>query len=160
MRVATFLMIATVMTGGAAAAGDDGRLPLIALVTPAGQASTSASLVRPGHWALIYVPTECGGCGSLLRLIVKEEHPQLPPRIAIIVAGATADAVRAAVAQFPDLAQAAWFADPTGASAIALQLGTAPAVIGLDGDAIEWTISGVLAGSPDIKMILERWAEQ
>ena len=33
----------------------------------------------------------------------------------------------------------------------ALQVGTMPATVGLDGDSVEWTIAGVLSASADVR---------
>jgi hypothetical protein len=157
VRAITILVALMLSVGTARAANTGGRLPVFAVTAADGRVTTSAAMARDGRWVLIYIPVECGGCGSLLRLVDKDEHPELPAQIAIIVAGGTSDGVRGAAAQFPSLLDAAWFADPTAASAAALRLGGAPAVIGMDGDSIEWTVTGVLGGSPEVKSILERW---
>jgi hypothetical protein len=136
------------------------RLPQFSLTTPDGRVVASTTLVKPGRWVVIYVPSACGGCGELLRLVVKDDQPLLPQRIAIVVGGVSPDGVKAAAAQFPDLAEAAWYADPSGASVGPLQLGSAPAVFGLNDDVIEWSLSGVLAASPSVKAVLGRWIDR
>jgi len=162
VRTAVLLAIAAIISGSApnVNAVDAGRLPAVAVVAADGTTVASAALAQPNHWALIYVPTECGGCGSLLRLVTREDHPGMPQRVAVVVAGVNAEAVRVARQQFPDLAEANWFADPLRAFATSLQLGTTPAVIGMNGNSVEWTLTGVLAASSDVKSAIERWLEQ
>jgi hypothetical protein len=130
------------------------------LVAVDGRAVRSSTLARPGRWVLIYVPVSCGGCDALLRLIVKADQPRLPAQVAIIVGHATVDTVLQAAPQFPDLEEAAWYADPTGAASGPLQVGFSPAVFGMRGNAIEWTVSGVLGSSADVAATMTAWVSQ
>jgi hypothetical protein len=119
---------------------------------------TSDGLVRRGHWLVIYVRPDCAACDALLKLVVRAEHPQIAPRVAIVEYGATSEAVRALAAMYPELAESQWFADLAGASAAPLQLRGTPAIFGLNGDTIEWSLAGVLP-PPEVKAVLANWIE-
>jgi hypothetical protein len=135
------------------------RLPLFQLTAADGTMMTSDRLVRPGRWLMIYVQGDCRRCETLLRQVVKEQHPLVPPRLVVIVAPPGADAVRMA-ADFPDLAESSWFGDPAGTAIAPLQAGTPPVVFGLDGGIIEWSLTGVLAGSPEMMSVLASWIDK
>ena len=133
------------------------RLPLFPLTAGDGSVVTTDRIVRPGRWLIIYVQPDCRRCETLLRQVVKEQHPLVPARLVVVVGAAGADLVREAAAAFPDLAESAWFADPSGAAVVPMQVGSAPVVFGLDGGMIEWSLTGVLAGSPELTYVLASW---
>jgi hypothetical protein len=155
----TVVLAGVLAAGARPAAIERMRLPPFQLTAPGGAVVTTDQLVRPGKWLMIYVPPACGRCEALLRLVVKAEHPLVPSRLVILVGSATADSVQAAAAQFPDLAESAWFADPSGASVVPLRLGTTVAVFGMNGNMIEWSLSGVLSPSPEMQSVLTNWVQ-
>jgi hypothetical protein len=133
------------------------RLPQFQLTARDGRIVPTTEIGRTGRWLMIYLPPECGSCDELLRAVVKAEHPRVPAQLVIVVGAATADRVQSAAEQFPDLAESSWYADPFGASIAPLQLGTTPAIFGVNGVMIEWSVSGVLSVSPEMKSLLANW---
>jgi hypothetical protein len=132
------------------------KLPAFELIAASGQAVSSRTLIRDGRWLLVYVQPDCAACDTLLRLVSRAEHPQLAPRMVVVEYGAAADTVRAIAAQYPELEESRWLVDLSGTSKAPLQLTGTPAIYGMNGDTIEWSLAGVLT-SPDVKSILVNW---
>ena len=157
MMILVAVVTALITARAAPSHNPSDAFPLTALD---GRPVSSASLARTGKWIMIYIPAACGGCDALLRLIRKEAQPMLPQRVAIIVANTSVEQVRHASTLFPDLAEAAWYADPSGASRQPLQVGLAPAVFGMNGGSIDWTLTGVLGSSSDVGAAMSAWVAQ
>jgi hypothetical protein len=135
-------------------------LPVWSVMASAdGQAITTDRLARPGNWLLMYVEPNCPRCDVILRSIKQGDHPILPSRIAIIVGAASADTVRTGAATLPDLTAAAWFSDPVRAAIGPLRIEGAPAIYGLTGSTIEWSLSGVFSETTGVTSVLASWVE-
>jgi hypothetical protein len=135
------------------------RLPLFELLGADGNGVTTDRLIRAGRWMVIYVQPDCRACENLLRIVMTAEHPRIPSRLAIILGGSTLDEVRATAARFPELSEAAWFADPSKASVPPLQIRATPAIFGLNGDMIEWSLGGVSGPSSEVKSVIASWID-
>jgi hypothetical protein len=144
--------------GARATAIERTRLPVFELTSMSGQAVTSERLIRSGRWLVIYAQPDCAACDALLRLVVSADRAHVATRVAIVEYGATAETLRTIAARYPDLATSHWFADRAGASAASLQLTGTPAIFGMNGDMIEWSLAGVLS-SPDVKAVVANWIE-
>ena len=134
-------------------------LPSFSVTTADGRTVTTDQLIRPGKWLLIYLQPNCPSCEAILRMIKKDEHPLVPPQLVVVVGAATAEAVRAGSVQFPDLAEARWFADPTRSAIGPLRIVGAPVIFGVNRGTIEWSLYGVLSDSADVKSVLASWVE-
>jgi len=153
------VVVSCVLFGASASAIERTRLPAFQLTATTGQEVTSDRLIRTGRWLVIYVQPDCRACDALLRLVVRDEHPRVAARIAVVEYGATPDDVRSIADRYPDLAESRWYADLSGAAAAPLQVTGTPTVLGMNGDMIEWSLTGVLS-SPDVKAVLANWIEQ
>jgi hypothetical protein len=135
-------------------------LPAVALAARNGAAaSTATSLPATGHWLLIHVQRGSMPCEALLARIQGDAWASVPPRLAIIVAGATPAEVEKLAARYPALESAAWFADQPGALAAALHIEEAPVVLALSDRGIRWTLAGVLTGSKRMESALTGWVQ-
>lgn len=152
--------IAALSLGASAMATEQMPLPEAPLTAVDGRSMTTAQLVRPGKWLLIYIQPNCPPCETLLRLVKKSEHPSMPSRLAIVVGATRPAALRQGAAQFPDLDGAGWYADPNRGVLAPLELTGAPVVLGLNRDVIEWRLSGVLSNADEVKSILASWVEK
>ena len=149
--VAAFV-VAAVVTGSAI---ERMRLPRFGLVDRSGAATVSTSLARPGRWALVYVPAACGACDAIFASLAVVE-PQVLDRT-IVVIGAPVEEVLATASRFPPLAAAAWYGDPDGAAVAPLRIEGSPVIFGGNGDMIEWSLGGTVAGSADGRTVLTNW---
>jgi hypothetical protein len=137
-------------------------LPDVALIARNGttvSTATATNLPAQGHWLLIHVQRGSMPCEALLGRIQGDAWTTVPPRLAIIVANATAADVDKLAAQYPALEGAAWFADQPGALAAALQIQEAPVVLALNDRGIKWTLAGVLSGSKRLQGALTGWVQ-
>jgi hypothetical protein len=140
----------------AAAAGQRGSLPEFTVSLPDGRTVAGSQLGGDGNWVLLYVRRGCPQCDVLLSA-ANNPATQLGGRIAVIVAGASTNDLRALAARYPNVPASAWFADP-GMAAFA-QLGTAgvPFITGMRGRNREWTLAGVLSEPATVESVLRSW---
>lgn len=130
-------------------------LPGFELTSLEGEWVPSASLIRDGRWLLVYVSPHSGTSAPLLQALAGTTAAS-GPRLAIVVA-AEAAAAKAMASSFEGRLAADWYADPTGAARQALGLTGVPVVLGLQGDGIQWTLSGGLADRRTLRSILVSW---
>jgi hypothetical protein len=137
------------------------RMALPAFTLTAGDGATveSGALVHPGGWALIYVTPHCVPCQAILRSIDRAAHPQLPRRLVIVVAGASPAQVLEEAVRYPDLSDATWLGDPSGAIPQPIG-GAVPTILGMRDRMIEWSLAGVLTDPSDVKSILVHWTSR
>ncbi len=133
-----------------------GKLPVFTVTDVAGGGVSSTQLTRAGHWLLIYVRPGCQPCDAVLRSVDLDSDPGLPSRIAVVVLAGDSGEVERTVQRFPSLAAASWYGD-AAAGAAALGVTNAPAVFGMSGGIIEWSVAGVLSDATDIKAIMVNW---
>jgi len=143
----------------AAAAAPRRPLPPFAALAPDGAQTPSATLAFDGTWLLVYVRQGCAPCDRLLAVAAGDERPAAP-RIVFIVGGADPDAVGEVAGRYPTLGGARWLADPNGTAADALGVETMPAVLGLRGTMIEWTLVGGLPERDALASVLFTWLER
>lgn len=135
------------------------RRPLPALTFAAldGQAVESRQIVRPQTWLLLYVQPDCQPCEELLRAVDLKAEPALADRTTIVVGAVDPAGLAKMIEAHPDLAGVSWVADPDRTMAAALGFGGAPVALGLKSQMIEWSLSGVLTASADVRSILTSW---
>jgi hypothetical protein len=162
------ILVLTLMLASGRAGADE--LPDDALAMPLpdfqltrlDQTVVSSRDVRSdGKWLLIYTKANCGACEGLLGLVDKNDDPDLPSKIVVVVSGADVDKVTEMAAKFPDLGDAARYADPGREGRRKLKARGMPIAYGLRGDSIQWCTLGVLDGdSAKMKSILSSWIVQ
>ncbi len=123
-----------------------------------GTTLSSKQLPSQDKWLVVFTMADCPGCDNFLRVIKKQELPDVPAHVVVVVSGATAAKAKDLAAKFPDLAEAAWYADPAKNGAKQLKLPGIPAVFGVNGTTVQWCILGVLSGdTAKMKSVLTSW---
>jgi len=151
------LLSCLVLVCGVAASGwaaPPRPLPAFELVSLEGATVPAASLVREGRWLLVYVSPYSGASGPLLQAL--EGPTAAGPRFVIVVA-AEAAAAKAMAKGFASRLDAAWYADPSGGARRALGLAGVPVALGLNGDEVQWTLSGGVPDRRTLRSILLSW---
>src|SRR5215470_5798831 len=118
-------------------------LPAFQLTSADGQTVKSASLPSKGNWLLIYIQPKSQFSDNLLKLLRREQYPNLEQHAVIIVGGSTDD-LKSAQSKYPDLAQATWYADTDRNAFTQLKLHGVPVVLGIKQQTIQWSLNGVL----------------
>jgi len=141
-----------------AAAGDPVPLPDFQLTTADGVLVKSATLPSQGNWLIIYVQPRSQFSDNLLRLLKRDQYPTLAQH-AVIIVGGSVDDLKAGQARFPELAQAAWYADTDKRAFGLMKLSGAPMILGIKQRTITWSLSGILADVNVAKSILNTWLQ-
>jgi hypothetical protein len=154
----TRLLVCLALLAGAAAIGwasPPTPLPRFELTSLDAEAVPAASLVREGRWLLVYVSPYSGASGPLLQAL-EGTNAGPGPRLVIVVA-AEAAAAKAMAKSFEGRLDAAWYADPSGGARRALGLTGVPVALGVNGEQIQWTLSGGVADRRTLRSILSSW---
>src|SRR5258708_27595114 len=80
-------------------------LPALQLTGMDGQIIKTSDLPSKGNWLLVYVNPKSHFCDEMLKLMKKDEYPDLAPNTVFVVAGSVDDA-KAMQAKYPDVAAA------------------------------------------------------
>jgi hypothetical protein len=136
-------------------------LPRFELVDSSGARVSSASLPRPGNWLLLYVQPADRLTKLLLEAatIKDDEGGGARPAMVVVVGGRIEEA-RALAARHSEIRQAEWYADPSRAAYEGLGLAGTPAVRGIEGPDIQWSLEGVLADPARLRSMLAAWRER
>jgi hypothetical protein len=126
-------------------------LPEFSVQTRAGLAVSSRSLYQNAHWFLLYRPGNCLPCDRLMKVLgagsgVAAGKSQAYTFLVADKDTASLDRVHSA---FPELVNAVWVADATGASTAALKVHSAPVLYAMQGNTVAWSVAGNL-GNPDL----------
>jgi hypothetical protein len=135
-------------------------LPVTALTTLEGAASTTAALPGEGQWLIVYLRPGCAPCEGLLRGVHPERHEAVVQRTVVIVAAASAEEATRVKDNRPELAGANWFVDADQSFAQALDLREAPMVLGMSGRTIQWSLGGVFTRGTRTADVMTSWLER
>ena len=159
MRLSVALFVACVMSVGARLVADERRpLPAFTVVAPTGVSVASAQLSTEPHPLLVYVVPDCRACDRLIAALI-DWQPTLPANRLVVIIGASTEAART-YAQDRHIAGTttiSWYADPLQTGASALGVRHMPALVAVDNDRIEWTVSGVLNAPGALESIVRSW---
>ncbi len=133
-------------------------LPEFELSTLDGQAVKSLDLAGQGHWLLICVQPNHQFSERLLKLLKREDYPQVAANAIVVVLG-TAEEAKVLKAAYPDLATARWYADNSRNAFSKLKLHGVPVIVGLDKKVMLWNINGVLPDLNTEKSIVNTWLQ-
>ena len=141
------------------AAREPMALPPFEIATLDGQRVPSAQLGGEGRWLLVAVDPRALPSRSLLTAIGGADS--LPPagRMVLVGAGTVEDARRLRAGS-KNLADAAWYADPSRESLALLRVTSLPTILGLRGRQIEWALQGNLADPGELRSILRSWVAE
>jgi len=153
---AILAMLCLVSTGMAV---DPVPLPDMQLTSLDNQVVRNADLPSKGNWLLIYVQPRSQFSDNLLRLFKREQYPALEQH-AVFVVGGTVDDLKAVKAKYPELDQAAWYADINKTAFTQLKLHGVPVILGVKQQTIEWSLNGVLQDINVAKSIVNSWLQQ
>jgi len=161
MKTALGLIMIAIVTALASVGEAIEEKPLPAFVVRAsdGQIAPSSSFVREGRWVLILAQQPCRPCDAVLGSVNKSEHPNVPSRMVVVLAGVDASGLAAQAGRFRDLDEAQWYADPDGVAYSQLMATPGVAIFGMRAGTIEWSLNGALSDSPDVRSILSQWIE-
>jgi hypothetical protein len=151
-------VLAAIMITSAAMAIENKPLPSFEVKNASGSTVDSSSWKIQGKWVVIYLEGRCAPCTHLLVRLTKDKYPQLARQTIIIVGGVQAGDVKVLEKEFPDLAQAKWYADPERNAHKALNLHGAPVTLGIQDKILRWAISGVPPSPRLLPSVLKKWS--
>jgi hypothetical protein len=132
-------------------------LPEFVVVSERGERVTGGTLSMEDRWLLLYVSPDCVSCDRLLSGLAEWQIPQLGARTVVVIGGdltvARAYADRSGTASLA----VAWYADPGRRAGATLGLSSSPALIGIAGGRIEWTLMGVLNDPRALESVIRKW---
>jgi hypothetical protein len=150
------------LTAGAllgSAAGSRGAearpLPPFSVTTLDAATAERAAVIKPGRWLLVYVRPQSAPSRALLGALEKARSAAAGS-VAIVVAGDVA-AAKAMADGFPGLKTASWYADLHDRAFKDLRLAGAPVVLGLQDDAVRWSLAGVVPDRETLPSVLGSW---
>jgi hypothetical protein len=158
-RLSAAVLVACVMSVGARLGADERKLlPAFTVVAPTGVSVASSQLSTEAHVLLVYVTPDCLACDRLIAALI-DWQPTLPANRLVIIIGAATDAARtyAQDRHMGGTGSLAWYADPLQAGASALGVQHMPALIAVDNDRVDWTVSGVLNAPSALEPIVRSW---
>lgn len=135
-------------------------LPAFEVIAADERTLNSQQIAMEGTWILLYLQQDCRLCDLILKVADSEEHPRLGERLIIIEGGVTARQLTTIAGPFSRVPQTAWHADPRLEAFERLQVPGVPAVMGMRGRSIEWTLSGVLLNSGTLESLFASWVRQ
>jgi len=136
-------------------------LPSFTLVSSDGLTVTSTALSQEPQWLLVYVTPACPSCDRLMKALGEWRSPLIDARSVLVVGAAPAEASRYLAAIRPaSLDGVASYTDGSLQAHRALQLGGAPALIGIKDGRIEWTLDGVLNDPSAVESVVRSWIER
>ena len=134
-------------------------LPSFQLTSADGQTVKSADLPSRGNWVIIYVQSKSQFSDTLLKLLKREQYPNLEQH-AVIIIGGSVDDLKSTQTKYPDLAAASWYADTDKNAYTQLKLHGAPVVLGIRQQTIQWSLNGVLPDTNVSRSVLNSWINQ
>jgi len=135
-------------------------LPDFGVVALDGTNTQSGSWPVQGKHLLIYVESPCQACVTVLGLLTKQDYPQLASNTIVLVGGMQPNDAQTVRKQFPDLAGAAWYADPSRNAVTSLKMQGAPVIFGIQDGTLRWSISGIPPDSKRFRSVLNTWCAQ
>ena len=152
----TCVLITLILLVSFALAVEPVPLPNFQLTTGDGQTVKTADLPAKGNWLLIYVQPKSQFSDNLLKLLKREQYPNLEQNAVIIVGGAVDD-MKAMQSKYTELSLAAWYADTAKNAFTQLKLHGVPVVLGIKQQTIQWSLNGVLPDTNVSKSVLNSW---
>jgi hypothetical protein len=135
-------------------------LPAFDLVSASGAAVPSSRFATADRWLVVSVAPECGSCDRLLAALAERRATVAADRIAIVIAGDLNAARHYADQRAIAASGFAWYADASGAAARALGAQRVPALAGIGGGELAWSIGGVLNQPSAIERAIRGWIAQ
>lgn len=142
---------------GAMLGAQPGPLPAFSVQRMDGTAVKSSDWSLQGKWLLIYVER---GSDVLLRRLTQQDYPQLAGRIIMVAGGMQPQDAQNLQNRFPDLVGASWYVDTPRNASAALDLHSAPVIIGIQDGMMRWRINGFPADRKFMHSLLTTWAAQ
>ena len=146
------------LVGHLSAQAQTRRLPEFVVVSERGNSVPSGTLSTEDRWLLVYVTANCVSCDRLLSKLAEWQVPQLEAR-AVVVIGGDVSGARAYAERSGTTLPAPWYADPERRAASALGVSSSPALLGIAGGRIEWTLMGVLNDPSVLEPVIRRWVQ-
>jgi hypothetical protein len=151
--------LAVLCLASIAVAGDPMPLPDLLLTSADNQPVKTSDLPSKGSWLLIYVQSKSQYSDNLLKLFKREQYPGLEQH-AVIIIGGSVDDLKTMKSKYPELDQAAWYADTTKNAFSQLKLHGVPVVLGVKLQTVQWSLNGILSDVNVAKSIVNTWIQQ
>ena len=131
-------------------------LPSFGVLASGGAAVASGQLSPESQWVLLYVAPGQKPCDDLVKALAGW---RLPPTRLVVIVRAPLPAARTYVESLLPgaLAAVVWYADPSDAAGQALNVRSAPALMGVGDGTVHWTITGVLNDPRMVEPVIRRW---
>jgi hypothetical protein len=134
-------------------------LPEFVVVSERGERVPGGTLSMEDRWLLLYVSPDCVSCDRLLSGLAEWQIPQLGARTVVVIGGDLAAARAYADRSGTASLAVTWYADPERTAGATLGLSSSPALIGIAGGRIEWTLMGVLNDPGAVEPVIRRWVQ-
>jgi len=159
VRTGTVLGLLLAPLTGEGRAAEPRALPVLELTGLDGRSVSRATLATPGAWLLLYTEVQSDASGAFLGRVAADPRLRSRGTIAVVVGGRPQQAAELA-GRFRLLTGASWYADPSRSLSRGLGLAGAPVALGVRGEVVEWSLTGVLADVNQLKSILATWTER
>ena len=139
----------------------DNSLPNFNLKNLADVEVASSHFAERSKWLLVYLEPNCGSCFELLESFKQPELiSDLPQKVVVIVAGATADEAKKIAENNPWIPPQAWYADRNRETMSALKLTGLPITVGFRKEHEEWRLAGFPKQENATKSIILNWCQE
>jgi len=156
MRVIVAAAIAAALCPRSAAAQQNRVLPSFRVVSSGGASVRGDALSAASRWLFVYIGDQTVPGDRLLRAL--DAWSVDPSRVVVVVSGEVA-AIDSRVRPLLGASGAAVavFADSDGSAARAMGLTSAPALVGIVDNTVDWTVQGVLNDPAMVEPVVRNW---
>jgi len=159
LRTGTALGLLLAPLAGEGRAAEPRALPELELTGLDGRPVSRATLPITGPWLLIYIEPRSDTSLAFLGRVAADPRLRSRGTITVVVGGRRQQAAELA-GRFRLLTGASWYADPSRSLSRGLGLAGAPVALGVRGEVVEWSLTGVLVDVNQLKSILATWTER
>ncbi len=156
MRMVVAAAVTAALCPAAAEAQQNRPLPAFAVLSSGGTRVPSGALNASARWLLVFVGDQTVAGDRLLRALNAWNVD--PLRVVVVVSGDVASIDSRVRPLLGDLgASATVYADQDGSAARAMGLTSAPALIGIVDNTIDWAVQGVLNDPTMVEPVARSW---
>lgn len=159
LAVALATLVFAALVAHLSAQAQTRTLPEFVVVSERGDSVASGTLSTEERWLLVYVSADCVSCDRLLSRLAEWQIPQLGARAVVVIGGDVTAARTYAERSGTTSLAVSWYADPERRAASRLGVSSSPALLGIAGGRIEWTLMGVLNDPSVLEPVIRRWVQ-
>lgn len=135
-------------------------VPEMTLTSLQSAAVSGKDLAASSRWLLVYLSGDERVDGRVIEALGAFSGSLEAERVTVAVAGLPVQGLQELVARHPPLADLNWLTDADRSAAKALQLSGSPAVLGGNGDNIEWVATGAASDPKELESLMKDWVRQ